>query len=308
MTALQAVASDPNHPADPLEAVVTPERVNYATGVMLQAEDFLAEQTYHRGRLAQLTRHLLGFGTLSGLRVVAPPAQNNILELRVEPGIAVDRYGRLVEINNAQCIELARWFAAQDQRRLKTATHNTSVTPLDVAIVIDVFLGAKSCGRGKTPSIASGPFDALDALVAARVAENPELTLVLRSEGNPDPDRDPADGPPPAAIPNPTNFWPAPNANAQVKLNAVLGSWDTGASDSLDNRLSPMAEHVLGSDPSAVLLARVAIPVTVGADEDGETRTTIDFGKTVSVDNALRPIIYFQGKWLGRAPTPPATV
>lgn len=304
MNAFSAFASDANHPDDPLESGVTPERVNYATGVMLQADDFLAEQTYHRSRLAQLTRHLLGFGTLSGLRVVAPPVQNNILEIRVEPGIAIDRYGRLIEVQTAQCIELARWFAAQDQRRIKTATHNTPVTALDVAVVIDVFLATKSCGRGKTPSIASGPFDALDALVAARVAENPELTLILRSEGNIDPERDPDDGPPPSIIPTPTNFWPAPNANAKTKLDAVLGSWDTGESDALDDRLSPMAEHVLGSDTSAVLLARVAIPVTVGTDADGETQTTIDLTKSILVDNALRPFIYFPGKWLGRAPAP----
>ena len=68
---------------DPLTGAYTPERVNYATGIMLQADDFEAEQTYHRGRLAQLMRHLMGFGTLAGLKVVALPAKNNIFEIKV---------------------------------------------------------------------------------------------------------------------------------------------------------------------------------------------------------------------------------
>ena len=47
---------------------LAPERVNYATGVLLQAEDFRDEQTYHRGRLATALRHLVGFGTRRGPR------------------------------------------------------------------------------------------------------------------------------------------------------------------------------------------------------------------------------------------------
>ena len=38
---------------DSLAEVEGPDRVNYATGVLLNAEDFQAEQDYHRGRLAR---------------------------------------------------------------------------------------------------------------------------------------------------------------------------------------------------------------------------------------------------------------
>jgi hypothetical protein len=191
---------------DPLTRDYAPERVNYATGVMLQADDFLAEQTYHRGRLAQFMRHLVGFGTLAGLRVVAPPPNENLIEVRVDPGLAVDRHGRLIEVQGPQCINVARWFNAQNMERLVTATHNAPRTPFDTAVVVDVFLSAHSCGRGKTPSFAAGPFDALDALVAARLAENPKLELVMRTEGNPDPQRPASAGPQPATIPDPKNL------------------------------------------------------------------------------------------------------
>lgn len=295
---------------DPLTGAYTPERVNYATGIMLQADDFEAEQTYHRGRLAQLMRHLMGFGTLSGLKVLAPPPENNLLEIRVQPGIAVDRYGRLIEIQSPQCIEVGRWFAAQSQSRLRISTHNKPRTALDKAVVADIFLSAHGCGRGKTPSFATGPFDALDALVSARVAENPKLELVLRCEGNPDPDRPLSAGAQPGDIPKPQNFWPKAGTDAKAQLDAVMGSWDHGAADSANENLKPLAEHVWNQEFSAILLARIAIPVTVKVEMDNSvspprevTVTTFDPSKQMLVDNSIRPFIYLPGKWFGQALT-----
>jgi hypothetical protein len=291
---------------DPLTGDYVPERVNYATGVMLQADDFQAEQTYHRGRLAQMMRHLMGFGTLAGLKVLAPPPpppEKNLFEIRVQPGIAVDRYGRLIEIQTPQCIDISRWFAAQPQSRLRISTHNKPRTTLDKAVVADIFLSTHGCGRGKTPSFATGPFDALDALVAARVAENPRLELVLRSEGNPDPDRPASAGPQPADIPKPQNFWPKANADAKVQLDAVMGCWDHGVADSANENLKPLVEHVPGREYSALLLARIAIPVTAEIDGQGNVTTKFDPTKQPLVDNSIRPFIYLPGKWFGQALT-----
>jgi hypothetical protein len=272
-------------PADPLEQKIAPERVNYATGVLLQAEDFRDEQTYHRGRLAMAMRHLAGFGTIAGLRVRAPVAEDNELEIHVDPGLALDRYGRLIELPEPYCIRLARWFAAQRPEYLKAAIQLKPRTPLDVAVVADIFLSARDCGRGKTPSFASGPFDALDAVVPARLAEAPQLELVLRAEG------------PPGDIPTPKNHWPAPGADRDAQLAAVLGAWDIGLSGGLDEGLEPLAEHVPGNELSAVLLARVAIPVIAPAGE----MPTLDLTKRTRVDNGIRPFIFLPGKWLGRA-------
>lgn len=277
-------------PTDPLERAAAPERVNYATGVLLQADDFRDEQTYHRGRLAVALRHLVGFGTIAGLAVRAPEAEDNELELRVEPGLALDRHGRLIELGAPYCIRLARWFAAQETPALRAAIHRAPRTPLPVAVVADIFLAAAECGRGKTPSFASGPFDALDALVPARLAEQPELTLVLRAEG------------PPADIPAPENFWPAPNATPEARLKAVLGSWDLGLTGGVDEGPEPLTEHVDGSNLSAVLLARIAIPVTLAADAPSNTRPVLDLAERARADNGVRPFIFLPGKWLGRSP------
>ena len=290
---------DPSAPTDPLKASPAPERVNYATGVMLQADDFEAEQTYHRGRLAQLARYLLGSGTLAGLKVVAPVAGDNLLELHVTPGVAIDRFGRLIEISAPQCIRLASWYAAQDGRYLRAATHDSPKVPLPQAVVADVFLSVESCGRGKTPSFASGPFDALDALVPARVGETGRLELVLRMEGNPDPEGGPGVA---GDVPVPKNFWPGTGASAEAIREAVLGSWDVGFSTNAGEALDGLQEHVPGKDPSAVLLARVMIPVELDRAGPATLVPNLDPTQQVKVDQTIRPIIYFSGKWLGRAP------
>jgi hypothetical protein len=292
--------ADPFAPTDPLEARPSPERVNYATGMMLQADDFEAEQTYHRGRLAQLSRYLLGHGTLAGLRVVPPGSNDNLLELKVEPGLAIDRHGRLIEIPAAQCIRLGPWFEAQDDRFLRAATHDSPRTPLPQAVVADVFLAAERCGRGKTPSFASGPFDALDALVPARIGETGHLELVLRMEGNPDPEGGPGV---PGDIPKPKNFWPGAGANAGAMLEAVLGSWNVGFSSNANESLDGLQEHVPGKEPSAVLLARVMIPVTLDRASPATVGPTLEPTGTVTIDQSIRPLIYFPGKWLGLATT-----
>jgi hypothetical protein len=277
-------------PADPLIAGAPAERVNYATGVLLQAEDFRDEQTYHRSRLASALANLVGHGTLAGLAVRTPEAEDNDLHLRVEAGLALDRYGRLIEVAEPWCTRLSRWFAAQETGALRAAIQRTPRTPLDTAVVADLFLTLVDCGQGKTPSFAQGPFDALDALVPSRLSEQPSFELVLRAEG------------PPGPIPTPDNRWPANNASADKKLAAVLGSYALGKGEGVDGGLAPFIEHVTGHEPGAVLLARIAIPVTLATDAPSGTRPKLYLGQRVQVDNTIRPFIYFPGKWLGAEP------
>ncbi|HEY1606392.1 MAG TPA: hypothetical protein VGF77_12435 [Allosphingosinicella sp.] len=282
-------SAPPSTVPDPLAAAgLAPERVNYATGVLLQADDFLDEQTYHRGRLAMALRHLVGFGTVAGLAVHAPDAKDADLELHVDPGVALDRLGRLIEIAEPYCIRLARWFAAQDTGALDAAVHR-GPKPTDVNLVADIFLSAADCGRGNTPSFASGPFDALDALVPARLAEQPQLDLILRAEG-------------PGAPPAPKNFWPAAGAKPADMLAAVLGSFDTGLAGGADDGPVALQEQVEGNDLTAIYLARIAIPVTLDPKAPAGTRAVLDLTRPTSVDNSLRPFIFLPGKWLGGAP------
>ena len=99
--------------ADPLFGRPVPSRPVYATGVLLDAGDFLDEQTYHRSALARAVAGIAGSGTLAGLRVVhRPPEPEGAEEIRVEPGLLVDRLGRLVELRRPGCLRLGRWWEA----------------------------------------------------------------------------------------------------------------------------------------------------------------------------------------------------
>lgn len=274
--------ADPFATSDPIERLPRPERVNYATGVLLDAEDFVDEQSYHRARLATALKSVIGFGTVAGLRVRPPEAADAERELHVDPGLAIDRFGRLIELAEPWCIRLTRWFDAQATAVLGAANQGGT----DPVMYVDVFLSARNCALGKTPAFATGPFDALDAVVASRISESAALELVIRSEA----------GTPPL----PKNFWPAVSATDADKLKAVLGSWNNGVASGSDQVLDPLQEHVNGHDPAALFLARVTIPLSVPASPP-DARVELHDTLAVSVDNGARPFVYLPNKWVGRA-------
>jgi hypothetical protein len=72
------------------------KRPRYFSDQLLTVDILTAEQTFHRRQLWQLHRSLLGSGIVHGLTVSAADA----VHLKVGPGLAVDRWGRLLEVGN----------------------------------------------------------------------------------------------------------------------------------------------------------------------------------------------------------------
>lgn len=141
---------------DPLYGLPDADRLNYATGMLLDAGDFADEQTYHRQRLARALAFacgagarqlpadstetitgasgLFGGGTLAGLRVAhqaasGTPPDEEPEKITIGAGLAVDRLGRLVEVPAPVCLRLQRWFDGEmagddggDQLRLAAVT------------------------------------------------------------------------------------------------------------------------------------------------------------------------------------------
>jgi hypothetical protein len=270
------------------------DRLWYATGVLLDAEDFLDEQTYHRGRLARALAYLYGSGTVAGLRVVwepavAPGADASLPEgrperIRVEPGLAIDRLGRLVELPRTVCLRLNRWYDAQSDDDLAQGFHGAPFG----GVVVDVFLTFVACERGKTPAFASGPYEALDPVVPSRIRDGYAVTLVIRKEADP---------------PVPVNQWPdisaiaAPAERADRMRQAVFGAWREGTQwQELDGRLAPLVEHAAGQDTAALLLARLIVPATQASAVARPQRVE---GTPVNVNNNIRPIVFNAGRWAG---------
>ncbi|HEY4241161.1 MAG TPA: hypothetical protein VGM88_15165 [Kofleriaceae bacterium] len=255
---------------DPLVTEAYPDRPNYALGVMLGADDFTDEQTYHRGRLARALQVVGGAGTIAGLKVTyVPKTSTQIEELQVASGIALDGRGRIIEIAAARCIDLQRWW---DNAAAPPDTELTAAFKTD-HVVADVFVRFVACGRARQPAFASGPFDALDATTYARIRDGAELKLVTRSE---------------TTLPTLVDPWASiTGATAADRLAkakaAVLDAWDTISSQP-EKALVP---GTLDASLDWLLLARISLPAAQASAGALPTRTAT----APTVDNTVRPVV-----------------
>src|SRR5262245_39619601 len=74
-------------------------RTRFYNGMLLTDEHLRAEQYYFREALRRLTRHLFGWGVVCGLTI-----EKKGLCIKVNPGIAIDCCGNLIEV--CKCITL----------------------------------------------------------------------------------------------------------------------------------------------------------------------------------------------------------
>jgi hypothetical protein len=310
-----------------------PERVNYATGVLLGADDFGDEQLYLRSRTARALSALYGQGTLAGLRVRCPltltdasgtATSNADLEVQVFPGLALDRLGRLIEVRSTQCISIAKWLAnlaAQpvsdlDRVSVIAAVRAAEAPDTGLVLVLDVFVRYVVCAHGRTPAFAAGPFNATDYVVPSRLADAYEMSLLLANTiranpGNPsdtttvlavpgqrsDPLQAMADAV--AAITDPAQLATAQKAFA---LASVFDAWPLP--DPIDpTRLQKLREQPSEADWDRLFLARVIVPVTQASPGAfpalDAVRLADPSGTRDLADNTLRPIVFNPLAWHG---------
>jgi hypothetical protein len=269
-----------------------PDRVHYATGVMLGPEDFQAEQDYHRSRLARALRYAVGYGTLAGLAVSHEPGKEEDFfgpareeRLLIEPGLAIDRLGRLIEVTSVRCLKLNDWYLYQSDDALSRAWQDSGGlwpgAPSGVAA--DLFIRFVVCERGKTPAFACNAFDTFDSVTAARLRDGFELSLVLRTESNP---------------PLPAPQWEDFAGDPQNLRQAIFSSWRQGSSYSTDDGLNPDG-HVAGQDTNDLFLARLLLPADQGAAGAPPKRR---MAEEVLIRNELRSFALTANalaRWLG---------
>jgi hypothetical protein len=308
--------------AESLAEQGVPERVNYATGVLLGAEDFAHEQLYLRSRMARAFAGLYGHGTVAGLRVGCATADNPSFEVQVAPGIALDRLGRLIEIRRTQCIRLVQWLAekealpASHPQRVAIVRGVRQVEPARSLLALDVFLRFAICPHGRTPAFAAGPFNATDYVVPSRLADAFELTLQLAHtvRANPNDANDMstvwADPAPRsdrldamlAAMQDISDPQQLEAARRAWAVESALSSWPTAAEED-PSRLPKLREHARNEDWDKLLLARVLVPVRQAS---ADAFPTLDMLIIESMgaggdlaDNGLRPIVFTPYSWRG---------
>jgi len=76
-------------------------RTRFYNGMLLTDQHLRDEQEYHREKLKSVNRHLFGSGIVCGLKVTAPKVG---LCIKIEPGVALDCCGNLIEV--CKCINL----------------------------------------------------------------------------------------------------------------------------------------------------------------------------------------------------------
>jgi hypothetical protein len=125
-------------------------RVYYQYGMVLGLDDFLQEQTHNLGLDYHHERALHGYGTVHGLHVTAstPPDAPDDVMLTVEPGMAIDQWGREVTVPSAQCARLGAWLAAQEEAAPGTIEANLGVSG---ELVIYVVAAYAECADNLVP-------------------------------------------------------------------------------------------------------------------------------------------------------------
>ena len=75
------------------------EKNRFFQGKLMTPRDMTVEQEYHADRLHTIARHALGSGVVTGLAVASVTESGDDIEVTVDPGLAVDGYGRPVQVD-----------------------------------------------------------------------------------------------------------------------------------------------------------------------------------------------------------------
>lgn len=83
-------------------------RTKFFYGMLLTDEHLRAEQTYHREALKRLNRHLWGAGIVCGLEVRKLNKKETGLCIKVEPGLALDCDGNVIDVCKSLTLDLSQ--------------------------------------------------------------------------------------------------------------------------------------------------------------------------------------------------------
>jgi hypothetical protein len=170
-------------PATPLRATPDPfKHVKFTYGMVLDAADFVQEHAYLSARDQWMVRDLIGYGTVSGLKVTYEQngGQPRVV---VAPGVGVTSRGQMVRVGRAQCAVLNEWLKGDaPTARAKVMRTSDTVSRIDVFIT----LCYRECETDRLPIPGEPCRDEKDTMAPSRVADDFRLELRLDAPEQPD--------------------------------------------------------------------------------------------------------------------------
>ena len=151
--------------------------VRFSMGMVLGVDDFTQEFAYLSGRDRWSAREVIGYGTVSGLRVHLTTGIRGV-EVAVSPGTAISPRGELIRICEEQCAALADWVAGH-QSDLRTHALNRLQSPPFDSIAAYVVLCYRECPVDQVPIPGEPCRPEAETMAYSRVADDYRLELRL---------------------------------------------------------------------------------------------------------------------------------
>ncbi|HEY3301929.1 MAG TPA: hypothetical protein VGL70_00185 [Candidatus Binatia bacterium] len=164
--------------ATPTAAPDPTRHVNYNLGMVLGADDFNQEFAYLAGHDQWMARDLVGYGTVSGLRV-SIESDGKGPRVMVEPGVALSPQGQLIRVPSAQCAYLNDWLKL-DTTKKKLLTRLASPPSTVKAYVV---LWYRECPSEKVPIPGEPCRSEDDIMLPSRLVDDFRLELMLDPPG-----------------------------------------------------------------------------------------------------------------------------
>ncbi len=147
------------------------DAVNYHYGMLLGVEDFVTDQSYHRGKMRLHNAWLHGSGVVWGMKA---SVDVGLGEIRVESGLALDGFGRELHSEQPQCVNVGRWFAAHKDDADFTFTQRKDAT---ITFDAHVVVRHRTCLMRPVPALLDSCAGATSQTAFSRVQETFELLL-----------------------------------------------------------------------------------------------------------------------------------
>jgi hypothetical protein len=162
------------------------KRVNFRQGLVLGVDELTQESAYLANRAESLARDLLGYGTVTGLRV-SRELRPNGPAIVVAAGTALSPRGRPIRVTMPQALQVNEWL---DARRNQVPFHlePSAGSPPGDAVKLFLVLGYRQCATDNQPG-PGGPCRTDEPPnVFTRLAD--DFSLDLRFEPPDQPERD----------------------------------------------------------------------------------------------------------------------